>query len=333
MVGGDKVFQFRAIFDYHFLIGTEATGCDHDALRINSQNFIFFIFHPQTADGTVFHQDIDDIGVQHDVDVALADVPHQTTDQEATYCRTVSRTMSTVNAHPAGNRDVIQDNATIRQPFNRFRRIVDKAAQQFRVIQPLTAFQTFLIELLFAVIDTFHFLETGTCGIHADRRFDGIPANAGHLFDNQNFGVTVAGLNGCCQTSTTTTDHHNVVTRRLQTATFFQHQRFAGFRHRFGYGFFHRFTLRGCTRNSINVRGVGIQNTGTDFFETGNKSNIQTFLRFQYDICNPVSFQTDIDSQFIVFVLNCFPEHATLEFAGWHAAQIADHRVDQREAP
>ncbi|GBE71485.1 hypothetical protein EKINANG_31350 [Enterobacter sp. KINAN-G] len=80
------------------------------------------------------------------------------------------------------------------------------------------------------------------------------------------------------------------------------------------------------------MRGVGIQNAGTDLFKAGDKLNVFARARGQLDVCNAVSFQTDVNHQLVRVVLHLLGEHARFEFRFAHA-HVADHRFHQREAP
>ena len=315
VVGGDKTFQVRAVFHHHLAVGAEAAGGDNDAFSGHGEGFVLFCGQTHAGDFAVFEQDVADRRIKHYVDVAFVDVTHQAADQIAAYRRAVFWTVRTVNAHSAGGGDVIQHNAAGCQPFNRLRRILHEAAQQFRVVLVTAPFQALLVEQLFAVLDPFHPLEARLCGIHPGRSFDGVPADGWHLLNDQHARAFIVGLNGCGQTGAAATHYHHIhAAGRVRVSALFCRQRFAGFQHRFRDRFFHRFTLAGCTRDGIHVRGVGVQNAGTDLFKAGDKLNVFARARRQRNIGDAIGFQANVDYQFVNIVLHLLSEHAWFEF-------------------
>ena len=241
--------------------------------------------------------------------------------------------MGTVDAHPAGGGDIVKHNAATRQPLNGFRRILHEAAQQLRVVFVFAAFQRFLVEQLFAVLDAFYALEAGFCGVHPGRGFDGVAADGRHFFNDQNARAFIVRLDRRRQTGSAAADHHHIVAFRRRIArALFGGQRFTGLQHRFGNRLFHRFALAGRAGNRIHVRGVGAEDPLADLFKAGGELDGLYRARRQGDIGDAVVFQTDVDHQFVGVVLNGFDEHPRFEFGVAHA-HIADHRLHQREAP
>ncbi len=333
VVSRDESCQIRAVFHHHLAVGAEAAGCHDHAFGCHSNGFVLFGSQTHAGHFAVFEDNVADGGIQHHLDVALVDVTHQAADQIPPHRRTVFRTVRTVNAHPTGGGDVVQHNAARCQPLNCFRRILDKATQQFRVVLVAAAFQAFLIEQLFAVLNALHALEAGFCGVHTGRSFNRIPANGWHFLDDQHARTFVVGLNRRRQTGAAAADHHYVHAFGLvRISALFRCQRLAGFQHRFRDGFLHRFTLAGCAGDGIHVRGIGIQNTGADLFEAGDKLDVFARAGGQLNVGNAVGFEADVNHQFVHVVLHFLNEGAGFEF-GFAHAHVADHRFHQREAP
>ena len=241
--------------------------------------------------------------------------------------------MSTVDAHPAGGGDVVQHDAARCQPLNCLRRVFDEATQQFRVVLVAAAFKAFLIEQLLAVMNALHALEAGFGGVHTGRGFNGVPADGRHFLDNQHARAFVVSLDRCRQTGAAAADNDHVhAAGFVRVDALFRGQRFAGFQHRFRDRFLHRFTLAGCAGDGIHVRGVGIQNAGTDLFKAGHKLNVFARAGGQLNVRNAVGFQTDVDHQFVSVILHFLSKGTRFEF-GFAHAHVADHRFYQREAP
>ncbi|MNS54891.1 hypothetical protein D3C72_877090 [compost metagenome] len=204
--------------------------------------------------------------------------------------------MSTFDAHPTGGRDAVQHDPASCQPFNRFWRVFHKATQQFWIVLVVTAFQGFLVEQLFAVLDALYALEACFCGVHPGRSFNGVPADGGHFLDDQHAGPFIMRLNRGRQTSTTGTDNHDIkLFRFVRIDALFCRQYFAGFQHRFGNRFFHGFALAGRAGDGIHVRGVGIKNTAADLFKAADKFHILSRARCQFDVSDTVRFETHVN--------------------------------------
>ena len=140
MVGGDKTRQIRTIFHHHRAISAETAGRHDDTFGLYLDAFLLIIQQTYPAHFAVSHQDLFHRCIKHHIDAAASDIAHQTTDQIATNRRSVTRTVSPVDTHPAGGGDVIEHDPAMRQPFDGLRRIFHKPTQQLRIVFVVPAF-------------------------------------------------------------------------------------------------------------------------------------------------------------------------------------------------
>ncbi len=146
-------------------------------------------------------------------------------------------------------------------------------------------------------------------------------------------GTVVAGLNRCGQACAAAADHHHIVIHRCRrVAAFLNHVLFTGGGQRAGNGFFQRFTLGGRAGDGVHVRAVRHQDAAAQAFEGGGEVHVQRVIRHQNDVGNTVGIQRDVDFQLQRFGFHFFLINAGFVFAAGGAG-IADHRIDQREAP
>ncbi len=188
--------------------------------------------------------------------------------------------MRAVDAHAAGDGDIVQLDAVIRQPVDRLRRQLDELAQQHRVVFMLAALQRLLIEKLFAVFDALHRLEARFRRVHAHRGFDGVAADSRHLLNDHHARAFVVRLNRRRQARAAAADHdHVVVLRRSGVAALFNHILFAGGGERARYRFFQRLALGGGASDGVDVRAVSHQNAVTQAFKGLGEIDVQRIVR------------------------------------------------------
>ncbi|MNS58333.1 hypothetical protein D3C72_912490 [compost metagenome] len=315
MVGGDETVQIRTIFHDHAAVGAETAGRHHNAAGGYGQGFVLFGGQTYAGHFAIFNDNVAHGGIEHHLDVAFVDVTHQAANQVATHRRTIFWTVGTVDAHSARGGDVIQHDPARCQPFDRLWCVFDKATQQFRVVLVMAAFQGFLVEQFFAVLDAFYTLEAGFCGVHPGRSFNGVPADGRHFLDNQDACPFVVSLNRRRQTGTAAADNHHVKRfGSVRVDALFCRQHFTRFDHRFRYRFFHGFTLAGRAGDGVHVRSVRVENAAADLFEAGDELNVLRWARRQFDVGDTVGFEADVNHQLVGVILHRFDKHTRFEF-------------------
>ena len=140
MVGGDKPRQIRTIFYHHRAIGAETAGRHHDTFGLHLDTFLLIIQQTYAAHLVVGHQDLFHRRIQHHIDAATSDITHQAANQVSSDGGSVTRTVSTVDTHPAGGGDVIKHDPATRQPFDGLRGIFHEPTQQLRIVFIVSAF-------------------------------------------------------------------------------------------------------------------------------------------------------------------------------------------------
>ena len=208
-----KALELRNVLRDEFVVGAEAAGGVNDSLGRHRVRAVLTLHLDARDAAGLVGDEFFSLRVRADVDVTGLGSRVKRADHFRADERAAGRTVRARERGAGHEADVAKVAAQGEEPFNGGSRLFSERTNERRVVEPVTALHRVVVHDFDGVLSSFAALcslKRRAGSVEAARRTDRVAADHGHLFEDDNLGAEVRGLDGSRKAGSASTDDGDV---------------------------------------------------------------------------------------------------------------------------